>query len=663
MKKDPCSDGGAAVAVSRRFFLKKAALIWVVSQATPLGLPTLFGQSAPPPPPPDAALEGFETSVRLTGWVQGYLKGVTEQWLKVAPASNPAILGMFRDRDRQPLREMVPWAGEFAGKYLTSATQVYRMTGDPALKSVIADFVTRLAQLQAENGYLGPWPKDSQLTGHAPNTNKGKGEGTWDAWGHYHAMLGLLLWYETSHDEAALATAQRIGDLICTKFSAQRLVDTGSTEMNLAPIHSLCLLYRKTGDKRYLQMAEKIRDEFSATDAEAKPLAGNYLKGPLAGKEFSQLPKPRWEGLHSIQGLAQLGEITGDQDSRLAFEKIWWSIVQWDRHNNGGFSSGEKACGNPYDRGAIETCCTIAWTALSVDMLRLTGNSIVADELELSALNSIIGLHSPNGRWVTYNTPMDGVRKASAHSIVFQSREGSPELNCCSVNGARGLGMIADWALLSSPEGVSLSWYGPGQMTASLQGSGMLSLQVESEYPRDNKVRVKIGPGAPVKLALKLRIPHWSATTRVRLNGLEVSGVEAGRYLVLNRTWTSGDTIDLEFDFSLQYWVGEREYEGKVSIFRGPILLTYDRRFNTVDPDKVPALTARGLQGRMVEFQEWLPPMMLMEFKANDGSALRLCDFASAGTGGSPYLSWLDVQGCSKTEFSATNPRRTNPVD
>ena len=111
---------------------------------------------------------------------------------------------------------------------------------------------------------------------------------------------------------------------------------------------------------------------------------------------------------------------------RRAFEHIWWSIVKLDRHNNGGFSSGEQAQGNPYHKGAIETCCTIAWTALSVEMLRLTGNPVVADELELSTLNSVLGLHSRSGRWVTYNTPMDGTRLASAHDIVFQARAGSP---------------------------------------------------------------------------------------------------------------------------------------------------------------------------------------------------------------------------------------------
>src|SRR4051795_13697470 len=74
------------------------------------------------------------TSYDLRGPVAPYLKGVSEQWLKVAPAANPGMLEMFRDRDRTPLRAMEPWAGEFAGKYLTAATQVLRLTGDAELK-------------------------------------------------------------------------------------------------------------------------------------------------------------------------------------------------------------------------------------------------------------------------------------------------------------------------------------------------------------------------------------------------------------------------------------------------------------------------------------------------------------------------------------------------
>jgi DUF1680 family protein len=595
------------------------------------------------------------TKFQMQGRVLEYLSGVTEQWLKVAPLSNPAMLEMFRDRDRRPLRDMVPWAGEFAGKYLMSAVQVWRVIGDESLKSTIADFVKRLVALQAEDGYLGPWPKESRLTGRAPNVGPKGGE-TWDAWGHYHIMLGLLLWCEDTRDKAGFACARKIGDLFCNKFENARLVDTGSTEMNLAPVHSLCLLHRRTGGDRYLKLALKICDEFAATNKDGKPLAGDYLNAALAGKEFFQMPKPRWESLHPIMGLAELFWITGDVNYRRAFEHIWWSIVKLDRHNNGGFSSGEQAQGNPYHRGAIETCCTIAWCALSVEMLRLTENSIVADELELATLNSVLGMHSPNGRWVTYDTPMDGTRKASAHDIVFQARAGSPELNCCSVNGARGLGMISDWAVMSSNDGLLVNWYGAS--TTRLRTG--LTLTQETDYPRDNRVQLEVAPDKATKFALKLRIPHWSRTTQVKLNGKLVDGVKAGGYLSLDRTWKRGDTVELEFDFSLHYWRGERECAGKVSIYRGPILLTYDRRFNEMDPDQVPALDAAAMSGKKVSTADWLPPMLLLEFASPDKRAVRLCDFASAGVGGSPYRSWLEVKSVSEAPFSRNNPLRTN---
>ena len=50
--------------------------------------------------------------------------GGDRQWLLPAPHANPGMLEMFRDRDRKPCADMVPWAGEFAGKYLTRAVQI-----------------------------------------------------------------------------------------------------------------------------------------------------------------------------------------------------------------------------------------------------------------------------------------------------------------------------------------------------------------------------------------------------------------------------------------------------------------------------------------------------------------------------------------------------------
>ena len=279
-------------------------------------------------------------SIRMGGYMQKTLQAITDQWLLIAPKSNPAMLEMFRDRDASPLRQMVPWAGEFAGKYLTGAVQILRLTGDDRLKTWLSEFVGRLMSFQAKDGYLGPWSEKHHLT-----NNNAAGERTWDTWGHYHIMLGLLLWHGETGDKSALKSARRIGDLLCRQYLGRkkpRLVDTGFTEMNLAPVHSLCLLYSLTQEERYLHLALQLVEEFGASDRKGS-LAGDYLQQALTGVPFYKMPKPRWESLHPIMALAELYHITAEGQYRQAFEQIWWSIVENDRHNNGGFSSGEKA--------------------------------------------------------------------------------------------------------------------------------------------------------------------------------------------------------------------------------------------------------------------------------------------------------------------------------
>ena len=189
-----------------------------------------------------------------------------------------------------------------------------------------------------------------------------------------------------------------------------------------------------------------------------------------------------------------------------------------------------------------------------------------------------------------------------------------------------------------------------------------MQIQIASDYPRDSHIQIKVTPSKATTFPLRLRIPYWSSKTMLKVNGATVDEVHSGTYLTLNREWKPGDTIDLDLDFSLHYWVGERECAGKVSIYRGPILLTYDRRLNIMDPSDVPALDARGLAGTPAKTRSRHPPILALDVPAENGSTLTLCDFASAGDGGSHYLSWLHVNNVTATPFSRENPLRSSAI-
>ena len=587
---------------------------------------------------------------KFNGFVGERIRANLESWLLEVPRANPAILQMFRDRDRKPRKYLVPWAGEFAGKYLISLVQAARMTDDPRLRVHVEKFTNELIGVQDTDGYLGPHPRHERLTG---NTDESRWlSALWDEWGHYHCMLGLWMWYKESGSQKALDACLKAADLLCRTFLDTGITvhSAGAEEMNMAINHILCILYEETGDRKYLRLALQIEKEMEI------PPAGDYLREALAGKEFYEMPKPRWESLHVIQAMTQLYYITGDEKYRQAYEQIWWSIVEGDRHNTGGFSSGEKATGNPYDQGAIETCCTVAWIALSVDMLRMTGNPIVADEIEFSTLNGNIGGQHPSGRWWTYNTPMDGVKKASVDDINFQCQIGGPELNCCSVNAPRGLGMLSEWAVMTTDGGIVLNYYGPGSFTTHTPSGAPVTLTQTTRYPENGAIKLSVNPPSAEKFLLSLRIPSWSEHTTVSVNGKVVREAAPGTYLELDRTWQKGDIVKIELDMSLHYWVGEKECAGKISVYRGPLLLAFDQRYNTMDTDEIPVLDIRGLKNEKIAFGDWPEPWVLLRFRTQQGKEIVLCDFTSAGSVGTHYRSWLPGRGISGRAFSKASP-------
>jgi uncharacterized protein len=545
---------------------------------------------------------------RFEGAVGERIEANTRNWLCRAPEANPALLDMFALRDRKPAPDLVDWAGEFVGKYLISGVQALRMSGDPCLRKTLDGVVGRLLELQAEDGYLGPWPKHERLLGH------------WDLWGHYHVMLGLMMWHEYTKEERALAAARRIADLACAIYldGPRKVKDARSHEMNMSILHGLALLHQRTGEVRYLRLCEQIVEQLAET--------GDYLRTGLKGVEFFKTPRPRWESLHALQGLAEMWRITGDERYRRAFLHHWASIRRFDVHNNGAFSSGEQATGNPFSEGAIETCCTIAWTAVMIDALRLTGDAGIADDLELTFYNGICGAQHSSGSWWTYDTPMNGRRAASQHSIVFQARPGSPELNCCSVNGPRGLGMLSEWAVMRGTNGWMINYLAPFE--ARLDAT--LTLRVVGNYPIGTNVSIEVDAKEPRTFTLALRMPR------------------TGKYREFTRTWRKSERIDFAVDLPAWYEVGDREQAGKVSLYRGPILLAWDQRFNA--SDEIAVIDVRKLQLNVASH----PGAWLLA----EAGGLKLCDYASAGTTGARYRSWLPA-----TNLPPPRPAQLKPRD
>ncbi len=567
------------------------------------------------------------TKSALSGMTGKLAGAITKNWLLGLRETNPAILDMFFERDEKPYRDLLPWSGEFAGKYVTGAYYIYCLTRDQDLYQYMIRFLDELVTAQDEDGYLGVYSRECRLSG-AFSQEPGENGKTWDAWAHYHAMFGLLLWYGETKKAEYMACVEKMAALFRKKFynpqtGNARMVEIGCTEMNLAPYHGFALLYNQTGKKEYLDFALELERDI------ADPNAGNYLEHALAGREFYQCPKPRWESLHTIMGFAEMYRATGKEDYLRACKQIFDSILRTDVHNTGGFSTYEQALGNPYENGKIETCCVIAYNALAVEVYKLTGESRIIDFLERSHYNACLGIWSPTGRWSTYNTPMCGERVANFQQIVFQSRAGSPELNCCSVNAARAVGMISEWAFAQNDDGALVinSWE-RGKVV--LENGAQI--EVQGLYPSQNQVEATIGGHAG---EVWLRIPEWSKRTRLFVDE-EERAVVAGEYY---RFSCQGSCrIRLEFDFSTRFEQGGGEYADKVSVLRGPLLFGCDTSLcRGHDITKLPPLSC----AEIVKTPS-LTDGDRTYIRLSDG--ITLCDFCHLGGTGSRYVTWLSCQ-------------------
>ena len=255
---------------------------------------------------------------------------------------------------------------------------------------------------------------------------------------------------------------------------------------------------------------------------------------------------------------------------------------------------------------------------------------------------------------------MDGERHAATHDLVSQGRPGTPGLNCCSASAPRGLGMLADWAVMDGPDGVTLNYYGPSSFNVRLPSGRRAQINQETRYPADGRVRIMILPEAKETFTLRVRIPGWSKDTRLLIAEKDTYTGEPGTYLNIEREWRPGDDIILSLDPSPWAWVGEKDCAGKLSLYHGPLLMAYDPRFDVVDPKDLVPLRVRGATPKAANPKPHTGPrpLLLQWFETMRDWEIALCDFASAGATGGTYRTWFPAGDHQPTPFSRENPLR-----
>lgn len=564
-------------------------------------------------------------------------------------AIDRCLEGRIRHQDPEPLiqpfrdrRDTTEWRSEFWGKWFTSAVLGYGYAPDAELKALLDRAASGLLATQSADGYLGSYPDGGRRQ-------------RWDIWGRKYTLLGLLAWHEQTGDPAVLEAACRHADLLINEVGPGGASpfenDMWHGLASSSVLEPMVLLYRRTGRPAYLAFCEWLVDQWATPagpDLVRKALAGTPVFAMFEGPKdvvhgYGDAGRSKaYEMMSCYEGLVELYRTTGTaaygQAARAAYDNIKQSEItvigsgsDWER-----WCDGARRQTEPWHKG-METCVTVTWIKFAAQLLRLTGEPSHADDLELSAYNALLGAQGADGRWWCHHTPLAGLKERAPTQCGMSQ-------NCCVANGPRGLLLLPQLAVMRRGDGLAVNLYGPLTVRAELP-AGRVSLTMTGDYPRSGEIRIQVAPERATEFGLAIRIPGWSRNTRLRING-RPQVAEPGGYADIRRIWEPGDVVELALDNTprLLRAPGDPRHG---AIRYGPLVLARDARLGDADLDAPVAVPAGD--GDQVNLTIATPPAgiaMAFSLPTRDGGAVRLCDFASAGSTWSEesrYRVWMPL--------------------
>lgn len=561
------------------------------------------------------------------------------------------------------------WRGEFWGKMMKGACLGYTYSQDEELYRALESTVRDLLSTQDEQGRITTYSLQEEFKG-------------WDMWGRKYVMVGLETFYDICKDEALkreiIATLRRHADNIMSKVGP---ASEGKTPINLSAgdwqgmpassiLEPMVQLYVMTGEGKYLGFSSYIVDEGGAAAANVFQMAYENILSPY---QYIKDWAKAYEMTACFVGLADYAMVTGSEKWKTAVVNYYKKVAEQEitiAGSGGGDGPSYNVRGmageqwnnmareqtNPNIRHMQETCVTAYWIVLGEKVLQMTDDSTVMDQIERSLYNALLGAlrgkDVPAVEWTAseflwdYFSLLSGTRNNNGGGA-------QPGLNsCCPANGHTALLLCAWLQVTGGGDGPTVNLYHPGSFTAETPSGKAVTLQIDTAYPAQGDVAVKVSPAGEETFSIRLRIPSWSASTQVLVNGQAAGNVTPGQYLTIRRAWRAGDKVEIRLDMAthiVQSPQGEASGAGEFqALIRGPILLARDARFQEgsvfagrvfkqdADGNALVTPSNTGLFENHMEF----------EVQTQTGH-IHVTDYASAGStwdSRSEYAAWLPAE-------------------
>jgi DUF1680 family protein len=439
----------------------------------------------------------------------------------------------------------------------------------PALRSTTEGMIQAVVAAQEPSGYLNTY----YVGDHAPQRMLPATQET----GHElynigHLLQGAIAYFRATGDPTLLKAGMRFVDnCLLPNYGPgpdKKPIVAGHPEIEM----SLIELYRTTGNRQYLDLAGYILH-----GNERIPLKQSAIVYMFCGIPFTSRTKLEGHAVRAMYACCGATDYyleTGDPAYLKTLNALWEDLHKHQMYITGGVgarSEGEsfgEAYELPNARAYGESCAAIGNMMWNWRMLAATGDARHADVIERALYNGINSGMSLDGKLYCYRNPL-------AHDASSGDKIRNPwyDTTCCPPNLERTLASLPGYFYSTADDGVYVHLYDNSEMKWKLHSGTPITLTQETKYPWEGTVRLAVKPAKADEFTIYVRIPSWSQNSTVSVNGKEVDGAKAGRYLPIRRPWSATDVIKLRFDMTPQVIRANpavTDDTGRIAVQRGP---------------------------------------------------------------------------------------------
>ena len=346
-------------------------------------------------------------------------------------------------------------------------------------------------------------------------------------------------------------------------------------------------LYNITGDAFLLDLANLIHQQ-------TYDYTGAFLKGEVLSTQGS---------IHCVnlaQGMKDpliYYQQHPEQKYLDATNKAFADIRKYNGQAQGLYGGDEALHGNNPTQGS-ELCTAVEMMFTLESMLGITGQVGFADHLEKIAFNALPTQTTDDYMARQYFQQANQVM-LTRHIRNFNENHGGTDAcyglltgyPCCTSNMHQGWPKFTQNLWYATPDhGLAALVFSPSEVKAKVADGTEVRFVEETNYPFSETIKFTLTTDKKAKdisFPFHLRVPEWCKKATVSINGKKWQEVAGNQIVVVNRTWKSGDVVQLELPMHLfkSTW-----YENSMAVERGPITyaLKIGEAWKTVQNEKDP---------------------------------------------------------------------------